>query len=207
MEELKQFGVIPVDVAALETVFSSYNFPQKKITTLEQTGKLIRLKRGLYVVAPGVSGRILSEELIANHLYGASYVSMETALRYYGLIPENVYTVTSMTLKLTKYYENSVGKFEYIHCAKNYYSIGIRQVTHEDYAFQLASPEKALCDLIAYTPKLRLRTVKSVRFFLEEDLRFDMDAFYNLDATIFEQCSLVSKKKTDLQNLVKLLKK
>ena len=112
MEELKQFGVIPVDVAALETVFSSYSFPQKKITTLEQTGKLIRLKRGLYVVAPGVSGRILSEELIANHLYGASYVSMETALRYYGQIPENVYTVTSMTLKLTKYYENSVGKFD-----------------------------------------------------------------------------------------------
>ena len=70
MEELKQFGVIPVDVAALETVFSSYSFPQKKITTLEQTGKLIRLKRGLYVVAPGVSGRILSEELIANHLWG-----------------------------------------------------------------------------------------------------------------------------------------
>jgi len=50
MKELKQFGVIPVDVGVLETIFDSYKHPQKKITSLEQKGSLIRLKRGLYVV-------------------------------------------------------------------------------------------------------------------------------------------------------------
>lgn len=62
---------------------------------LEAAGKIIRLKKGLYVVDPKVSRIALSTEIIANHLYAPSYVSMQTALRYYGLIPEAVlyYTV------------------------------------------------------------------------------------------------------------------
>jgi len=207
MEELKQFGIIPVDIGVLETLFTSYKYPQKKITSLKQKGDLIRLKRGLYVISPKISGKLLSAGLIANHLYGPSYVSMETALGHYGLIPERVHTVASMTLKLTKMYENSMGRFEYIHCPADYYSIGIRQVVEEGYAYLIASPEKALCDLIAYTPKLRLRFVKSLQIYLEEDMRFDMDEFYKMDPDIFEQCVAVSKKKIDIRNIVRLLKK
>jgi Predicted transcriptional regulator len=207
MEELKQLGIIPVDVGVLETLFTSYKYPQKKITRLEQKGDLIRLKRGLYVISPKISGKLLSAGLIANHLYGPSYVSMETALRHYGLIPERVHTVASMTLKLTKMYENSMGRFEYIHCPADYYSIGIRQVVEEGYTYLIASPEKALCDLIAYTPKLRLRFVKSLQTYLEEDMRLDMDEFYKMDPDIFEQCAAVSKKKIDIRNIVRLLKK
>ena len=103
MKELKQFGVVPVDVGVLETIFDSYKHPQKKITSLEQKGSLIRLKRGLYVVSPTVSEQLLSVELIANHLYGPSYVSMQYALRYYGLIPERVHTTTSLTFKASNY--------------------------------------------------------------------------------------------------------
>ena len=55
--------------------------------SLEQKNYVIRLKRGLYVVSPEVSRVPLSLELIANHLYAPSYVSMSSALRYYGLIP------------------------------------------------------------------------------------------------------------------------
>lgn len=206
MEELKQFGIVPIDVGVLETLFTSYKHPQKKITNLEQKGSLIRLKRGLYVVSPTVSARLLSVELIANHLSGPSYVSMQAALRHYGLIPESVHTTTSLTLKTAKIYKNSIGRFEYIHCTSDYYSIGIRQVVENDYAYLIASPEKALCDLIVYTPKLRLRFVKNMEIYLEEDIRFDMDEFYKMDVTIFEQCAHVSKKKTEINNLVKLLK-
>ena len=83
MKELKQFGIVPIGVGILETLFTPYKHPQKKITKLEQKGSLIRLKKGLYVVSPTVSERLLSVELIANHLYGPSYVSMQTALRHY----------------------------------------------------------------------------------------------------------------------------
>jgi predicted transcriptional regulator of viral defense system len=70
-----------------------------KIANLEQTGKIIRLKRGMYVVSPKVTRQLLSVELIANHIYGPSYVSMESALRYYGLIPEQVYVPGSYSRK------------------------------------------------------------------------------------------------------------
>lgn len=207
MEELKKFGVVPLDVGVLETLFTSYKHPQKKITNLEQNGALIRLKRGLYVISQKVSGQLLSVELIANHLYGPSYVSMQAALRYYGLIPESVHTTTSLTFKTAKIYENSIGRFEYIHCPVDYYPIGIRQVTENDFAYLIASPEKALCDLIVYTPKLRLRFVRSLQTYLEEDIRLDMDRFYDMDANIFEQCAAVSMKKTEINNIVKLLKR
>lgn len=97
MEVLEQLGVIPVDYAVLRSLFSEYKFPKNKIALLEHEGKLIRLKKGMYIVSPDVSKSLLSVELIANHLYGPSYVSMEIALRYYGLIPEQVFTVRSAT--------------------------------------------------------------------------------------------------------------
>ena len=72
MKELIQLGVIPLNISVLRSLFSSYNFPNDKIQALENEGKLIRLKKGMYVVSPDVSGELLSEELIANHLYGPS---------------------------------------------------------------------------------------------------------------------------------------
>ena len=82
-----------MDYALLSSLFSGYKSPRNKIANLETEGKLIRLKRGLYVVSPDESGKLLSTELIGNHIYGPSYISMESALRYYGLIPESVHIV------------------------------------------------------------------------------------------------------------------
>lgn len=144
---------------------------------------------------------------------------MESALRYYGLIPETVYTVRSMTKKRSRQFYNSVSRFEYIYCSTDYYSLGIKQITAEvyskekqefaqsRYSFLIASPEKALCDLIAYTPNLRPRFIKSLQLYLEEDLRLDMDAFYKMDVEILKQCLAVSKKKNEINNLIKLLER
>ncbi|MCD8182307.1 MAG: hypothetical protein LUE99_03615 [Bacteroides sp.] len=207
MEQLSQIGIIPVDYAVLESFLDGYASPRHKIAELEKSGKLVRLKRGLYVVSPAVSGKLLSTELIANHIYGPSYVSMETALRYYGLIPESVYGVRSMTIKRSRRFDNSIARFDYTFCNDEYFSIGIRQEQQEGYAFMIASPEKALCDLISYTPNVRPRSVKALLLYLEEDLRLDTEAFYEMDAEIFRQCSEVSKKKNDLINLIKLIER
>ncbi|MEX0986530.1 MAG: hypothetical protein WD052_03555 [Bacteroidales bacterium] len=205
MENLKQLGIIPVGYAVLASLFSTYKSPRNKIANLEIKEKLIRLKRGMYVVSPNVSGKLLSTELIANHLYGPSYVSMESALRYYGLIPENIYMVRSLTTKRSRVFENQISRFEYIQCSEEYFPIGINQKMNDDFSFLIASPEKALCDLIAYTPELRPRFMKSLLSYLEEDIRLDMEAFYSMNVKIFEQCAEVGKKKNDLNNIIKLL--
>lgn len=207
MHKLSEFGVIPIDNNVLESIFQEYSSASHKIANLEKKGELIRLKRGVYVVSPSITNKILSEELIANHLYGPSYVSMESALKYYGLIPEAVYTFKSITIKRSRDFINSIAKFQYIKCNPDYYSIGINQINADGYSFLMASPEKALCDLILFTPKLRTRFQKALSIFLEEDLRLDMDMFYKMDTEIFRQCAKVGKKKNEILNLLKLIEK
>jgi hypothetical protein len=132
---------------------------------------------------------------------------MESALRYYGLIPENVHTVRSMTIKRSRVFENSISRFDYITCCEEYYPIGIIQKIGDDYSFLIASPEKALCDLIAYTKEVRPRFVNALLLYLEENIRLDMEAFYKMDVKIFRECAKVGKKKNDLSNLIKLLQR
>ena len=206
MEELKELGAVPVDISVLRSLFTSYHYPNDKIQALEDDGKLIRLKKGLYVVSPEVSGELLSVELIANHLYGPSYVSMESALRYYGLIPEKVITVRSATTNRSKKFENEIGVFQYVSVNEDYYSVGISQKTvNRKYAFLIASPEKALCDTIISTPNLYFQSAKAVAVYLEDDLRFDISALQDFDKTIIEQCTVTGKKRKSLESLLKLI--
>lgn len=207
MERLRQLGNTPVNYAVLKSLYSNYKSPRNKIAELENKGILIRLKRGMYVVSSDVTGKLLLTELLANHIYGPSYISMETALRLYGLIPESVHMVKSMTTKRSRCFKNLISVFDYTNCSDKYYSIGIQQISDGKTTFLAASPEKALSDLIAYTPNLRPRFLKSMASFLEEDLRLDMDAFYKMDIIIFRDCSISGKKKNDLNLLVKLLQK
>ena len=74
--ELEHIGNIPVGTSALASLFSDLKAGNQKVRNLEMSGKIIRLKRGLYVVDPKISRIPLSTELIANHLYAPSYVSM-----------------------------------------------------------------------------------------------------------------------------------
>ena len=77
MINLARFGNIPVEYATLTSVLNGYRSAKDKIASLEKSDQLIRLKKGLYVVAPKVSKSEISRELIANHLYGPSYISLE----------------------------------------------------------------------------------------------------------------------------------
>ena len=207
MNELAVFKNIPVNTAAIASIYPDVKSANRKVAGLEKTGRIIRLKRGLYVVSPQESGILLSLNLIGNVLYGPSYVSMLTALREYGLIPERVDVVQSMTTHLTVSFQNQAGRFEYQHCAKDYYPIGITQRQEVGVTYLIATPEKALCDYIISTPRLPLRFLKDTHTFLEEDLRLDMDAFMEMDVNIFKQCAAVSKKQQAINNLIKLLER
>lgn len=192
---------------ALASLFPDNKAGGEKVRSLEQKNYVIRLKRGLYVVSPEVSRVPLSLELIANHLYAPSYVSMSSALRYYGLIPETVYTMQSMTVKHSRSFDTPVGHFDYTFMNREAFHIGVTIINKQTYTFLMASPEKALCDLIANSPKVNLRYIKDVEQYLEEDIRFDMDEFFKMDTSVFERYIEVGKKSSSIQTLLKYLKK
>lgn len=207
MKSIEQFGIIPVDFAALATVFDNYKFPKDKISNLVKKGDLIRLKKGSYVVSPKIHNQPVSKELIANHLYGPSYISFESALSYYNLIPERVHTIRSMTIKRSRKFSTTLGNFEYITAPKEYFKIGIQQnIINKDYAYLIASPVKALCDIIVATSRLRIQSVKAMQEYLEEDMRIDFSVIDNFYIEIIRQCIASGKKKTELTQLYKLLK-
>ena len=70
----------------------------------------------------------------------------------------------------------------------------------------MATPEKALCDLIANSPKVNLRYLKDVEIYLEDDIRMEMDDFKNMDISIFELYAQVGKKSKSIETLIKYLK-
>lgn len=184
---LAKYGNMPVSATALAMEFPELRKPGQKLSMLEREGAIIRLKRGLYVSPQDITGLPLSPELMANRLLTPSYVSMSTALRFYGLIPEAVYVTQSMTTKESRDYDTPVGRFVFIRTKRASFNIGIRNVEENGYSFLIASPEKALCDLIASTPSLFLRYRKDALIYLEKDIRFDMDAFYRFNPEIFRR--------------------
>ncbi len=206
MDILKQFGVVPIDFATLSTAIGDYNSPHDKISGMEKRGLLIRLKKGLFVVSPDINKQLLSKELIANHLYGPSYVSFESALSFYKLIPERVYSLRSTTTKRGKKFSTPLGNFEYVAASEDYFKIGIRQeLFNNRYTWLIASPEKALCDLIVSSAGLRIQSVKAMQEYIEEDLRIELAALH-FDSEIIKQCIEAGKKRTELTQLLKLLK-
>lgn len=204
---LERLGNIPVTTSTLESFFPHIKGGNQKIRLLERDKQIIRLKRGLYACSQEVTNKTLSTELIANHLYTPSYVSMSSALSYYGLIPEEVFIKQSMTLKHSKSFETQLGRFEYTHISKEAFSVGLTCIRKDDYAFVMATPEKALCDLVANSPQVNLRYLKDAEIYLEEDIRMDLEDLRQMHAEIFEEYIKVGKKAESIRTILKLLKK
>lgn len=202
MINLNSLNNIPINSDVLKALLSNLKYPKNKISDLEKAGELIRLKKDLYVR----KSNNISKELIANHLYGASYVSLETALSFYGMIPERVYAIRSMTTKRAKSFKTPLGNFEYKTVSVDYFNIGIRQeIVENQYVFLIAEPTKAVCDMIVTTPNLRLQSVKALRNYLTKDLRIDFEELKLLDKEIVKQCINMGKKKGELKRLLKFL--
>ena len=87
--------------------------------------------------------------LIANKLYQPSYVSLESALSHYSIIPEVVYTLTSVTTKPTREFKTPKGVFSYQRIKKDVFT-GYSPVTLEGHVIFLAEPEKALADYLYF---------------------------------------------------------
>jgi predicted transcriptional regulator of viral defense system len=181
---LKNIETPYIDAQTLLGLLADYRKPRDCIARMVKAGELIRLKNGFYLIAEKIqhgTSTIIPYEQVANMLYGPSYVSLEWALSFYGLIPERVYTVTSMTLGKDKQYRTPVGTFYYKTLYDERYSVGITQKSAHDFigGFLIASPEKALADLV-FTACPRL-TKEELKTELIESKRINEDFFHQLD--------------------------
>ena len=206
-KELKALGNVPVSMEVLQSLYKDYQSPNMHISMLEKKGLLIRLKRGLYVVSPEISDKELSSGLIANHLYGPSYVSLHWALRWYGLIPERIDTVTSVTTRHTREFENPLGRFTFRGVSREYFPIGINSQEDAGVYFLLASPEKALCDMLLQEKYVPDQSLSGLEVFFEEDMRMNLEELKQMDGSIIRQCLEAGNKKQVLTNLLKLIGK
>lgn len=179
-----------IDSQTLLTLLSGYKKPREVILRMVKRGELIRLKNGVYLIDNKIkqgNTTLIPFEQVANFLYGPSYVSMEWALSFYGMIPERVYTITSATLGRNKEYRTPVGDFAYYTLPSKCYSTGVVQKKSPDFVggFLMASPEKALADVVFKTCKNLSKN--QLREELIQSKRMDSECFRNLNKALLEE--------------------
>ena len=206
-EDVLKYAEEPLTRQIIMDLLKKYKRPNDKIHELVKKGELVTLKNGLYIAGPNLRLTRPEPFLVANHLWGPSYVSVETALSYWGWIPERVYEICSVTFKAAKNYHTPIGRFRYFHATLPYYSFGIRIVSLTPRQVVLmASPEKALCDTILTTSGLFLRSNRQVLAYLVEDLRIDEDQLKQMDTDAIASWIVDAPKKSSLSMLVKTIK-
>jgi hypothetical protein len=175
----KKMGQIPFDYNFLLSKLHEYHFPRNKIGTMIKSGEIIRIKKGLYIISPEYSGSA-HRFLLANLIFGPSYVSLESALAYWGMIPEQVNMVTCVTSKRNKRFNTPVGVFSYRHISPGSYSVGLTRIKNDNdgSSFLMATPEKALCDRAGV---VHLKSIKETGDFVEEGLRIDREELRKLN--------------------------
>ena len=125
---------------------------RKQLSRWTAAGKLYQLRRGLYSLAPPHQKVHPHPFLIANQIRTGSYVSLQSALSYYGMIPEYVPVTTSVTTGRPSTYHTPFGQFDYRHIQVDWFR-GYQQVDlGDEQAAFVAGPEKALLDLVYLQP-------------------------------------------------------
>jgi hypothetical protein len=168
-----------VDALQVKELLGNTSDKRGKIARMIRSGDLLQLRRGLYATR-----RDLNPLCLAAGMYGPSYISYETALSYYGLIPEAVYEITSATLKRPAEFQNIFGRFRYRRVPESVYPVGIERVTESGLPFLIASPTKAVCDRIALEP--RIRSMSDVKRWAE---LMRLDEAIEIDLAVLDACA------------------
>ncbi len=207
-QALLQFAHQPLTHQLLVSLLKGYKRPNDKIHELIEKGVLATVKKGLYTAGVALNSGNPEPFLVANHILGPSYVSLDSALSYYGLIPERVYEISSMTPKSSRKFATPMGVFSYSRLPLPYYSFGIASRAIHGTAEQtilIASPEKALCDKVVTTPGVILRSTKNTMEYLLNDLRIDEVNIKELNTTLMNEWIPEAPKKDSLAMLIKTI--
>lgn len=150
LKEKKMFLFSPLDVrrvfhvSKVAATFLLYRYAKQKF--------IIRFKRGLYIFRE----EDVNIPFLANKLYEPSYLSLEFALSFHGIIPETVYEITSVTTKPTRRFETLNRVFSYRRIKKEAFT-GYVPLRQDGMVFLIADPEKAFVDSVYF----QLRTKKT----------------------------------------------
>ena len=171
------------DYQALLDAVRGYAQPRMKISSLLAKGVIVRVKKGLYIFGESQLRRPFCRELLANLIYGPSYVSLEYALHYHGLIPERVETLTSVTCGRSRTFATPVGAFSYRMISMEAFRTGMDRVEQDSgRSFLIAIPEKALADRVVAERGAGIITRKELHDYLLTNLRIDPTALRELDS-------------------------
>jgi len=205
-KDIHKYAEQPLTSQLLMDLLREYYRPYDKINELVKKKTLIKIRRGLYIVGQNVRSINPEPSLVSNHLYSPSYVSMDTALSHWGLIPERVFEITCCTTRLNKKFKTPIGTFSYTNIPLPYYSFGIEKLSlTPKQTILIGSPEKALCDKIITTSGILFRSKKQVLEYLTEDLRIDLDTLSSLNHTEITNWLPDCPKKSSIELLIKTL--
>ena len=126
---------------------------RRQLHRWNRQGRVIKLRRGVYMLGePNIAAGRPHPFVIANFLKTGSYVSLQSALSHYGMIPEYVPVITSVTTGRPETLHNEAGHFQFRHIDRRLFRyFDVLEVAREQRAF-VATPEKALLDLLYLTP-------------------------------------------------------
>jgi predicted transcriptional regulator of viral defense system len=152
---------------------------RRQLTRWKNAGKVYQLRRGLYALAPPYQKAVPHPFLVANRLVRGSYVSLQSALAYFGLIPEYVPVTMSVTTGRPGKWDTVLGAFTYRHVQVPFFTGYQRIDLVSNQAAFIATPEKVFLDLVylqeagdapEYLQELRLQNLTGL----------DMDVLRNL---------------------------
>lgn len=205
-QAIRSYSRQPLTHQLMMSLLKDYKSPNDKVHALVGEGLLSPVKKGLYIAGPAAKANKPGPFLVANHILGPSYISLESALSYYGLIPERVYEISSVTTKSSRTFATPMGVFSYTRLPLPYYAFGIRQIELSDEQFaMIASPEKALFDKVITTAGVVLRSKKDALSYLTEDLRIDEDSIADFDTIAMSSWLANAPKKESLQMIIKAI--
>jgi predicted transcriptional regulator of viral defense system len=170
----KQIPQEEFDYQTLLSCLRNYARPRDKISDLIRKGSIIRVKKGLYIFGDEYRRRPFSREILANLIYGPSYISLDYALHHYGFIPERVETLTSVTTGRSRRFSTPVGLFTYRMISLEAFRVGMDRIEIGDgRTFLIATPAKALADKLQDVRGIGIRSQRELNDYLEINLRID----------------------------------
>lgn len=205
----REIGREEFDYSTLMTSLSGYAKPHDKITSLLRGGIIVRVKKGLYVFGEDYRQRPYSRELLANLIYGPSFISLDYALSYHRLIPERVEQVTSVTSGRPRKFDTPVGTFVYRPVPQESFHFGMNRVETREASFLIASSERALADKAREDRAAKVRSLGDAETYLFSDLRVDRSAFLEMDLESFREIAeaLGSRKALFCADLLRKMRK
>jgi predicted transcriptional regulator of viral defense system len=156
--------LLPMGVFSISHVKIFFpDFDRRRLVEWQEKGYLKKIVNKWYVFSEIELGTE-SLFLIANKIYNPSYVSLESAFSYYNLIPESVFTITSVSSNKTTTFHTLIGQFSYRSIKSNIF-FGYKMKKFQGSYFDIAELEKCLLDFLYLNPTyIRLEDFDSLRF-------------------------------------------